>query len=142
MQVSAQLFIAWLKNIEPTERLLNIWLENTDKRSTDIEDEYYNGLLVWDNKSSIEPVVTKILNSWLEQSKYYSLNVLDNTRLCKLEFNPKHNPLERPKPKYKALDFDDNLLGEAFTLENALEIFYTRYAVFDKKAALEFIEKI
>ena len=54
----------------------------------------------------------------------------------------KHNPLVKPKPKYKALDFDDNILGEAFTMEDALEIFYTRYAVFDKKAALEFIEKI
>jgi len=202
MQVSAVLFIEWLKRMDSTEKILNLWLQNAKSRSTYIEsydynqtDDYYNGTLVWDipvteTKQIDDPI--KSMSSQMYQHlmeeadsdilkrlkqtsirRYSSMNpytqslvVSDNTRSGRLEWfdlihsepkkilfeseickkfpkqKPKHNPLIKPKPKYKVLDFDDNILGEAFTMEEALDTFYTRYAVFDKKAASHFIEEI
>lgn len=186
MQVSAVLFIEWLKRMDSTEKILNLWLQNAKSRSTYIEsydynqtDDYYNGTLVWDipvteTKQIDDPI--KSMSSQMYQhlmeeadsdilqrlkqtsiQRYsfidpytQSLVVSDNTRSGVLEWieyehlkpEKKHNVLVKPTPKYKVLDFDDNILGEVFTMEEALDTFYTRYTVFDKKAALHFIEEI
>lgn len=173
MLVSAALFIEWLNAMADTsitvERILNTWLDSAKSRSTDPEDKYYDGILVWDNKpkstySFIDPYTQSLTVSdnpvkKMSKQMYQHLmevspiTLLDHTRLGRLEWDnyefeyadlrpTKHNPLVKPKPKYKVLDFDDNILGEAHTINEALNIFYTRYAVFDKKAALHFIEEI
>lgn len=168
MQVSAVLFIEWLKRMDSTQRILNIWLQNAENRLTDIEsddyyhnddyynDDYYNGTLVWDipvtETKQIDDPIKSMSKQMYQHLMEVSPNIIfDNTRPGVLEWDEfeyadikpfKHSPLIKPTPKYKVLDFDDNILGEAFTMEEALDIFYTRYAVFDKKAALEFIETI
>lgn len=127
------------------EEILNNWL--TQARYNSYIDSFEFDVL----DSSFEKKRIKVTKELVETNPYL---VYNNTRSGRLEWTEyehlkptiksfrKHNPLVQSKPKYKVLDFDDNILGEAFDLDSALEIFNQRYAYFRKQDALQFIEEI
>jgi len=135
MQVSVALFTIWLRSMdsEHFQNLLTAWLENAKSRTIDPEDDYYNGTILWNNKPETNPFNVIYPSG--------GLFIKDHTSGI-LQWDYFEEPIPEKKLQYKVLDFDDNILGEAFDLDEALKIFNQRYAYFKKQDALNFIEKI
>ena len=138
------------------EEVLNNWLYQTTHISLNVLDNTRSGKLQFpvyedpylEGKRRMEDQASKILGS--RKSKRSKTDKY----LSEIEpFRTIHEPKTRinlnkiltkaePTPKYKVLDFDDNILGETFTIDEALKMFKNRYEFFTKESALPFIYKL
>lgn len=124
-----------------------------------------NPYMVCNKLNATSAVLERLKQTKIQRYSYIdpytqSLVVADNTKTGRLEFNPNDGlysalkyaqefeqkrvdyKVERKQPKYKVLDFDDNILGETFTIDEALKTFKNRYEFFTKESALPFIYEL